>query len=1156
MKKNINIKKIITFSTILSTCVGISAVVVSCGPSQRAINSLFKPNSELNGFSNYSNDLNSIVTSSLVQDNGFDTFLNSKLGDLLKIWYEENKNTIIKERYEDFKNDVSKEWENLIKEEKDKNGNDYWLNIQKDILDANGGTEDTWKINKLNEKLLDDFTSNLFSTSYLNFVDKNGKVESNLTREQISNSERWKDIKFTDGGFLTNSEDELQKDQNINETYAQIQNFIFDKWVEQENPNLVSRIVFTNETPKNSELDTIFDKNKIGSDLTASYSFQVFQNNIEGDSNSTTLKGMAAYNKVAKAINDEENFPYIKKDSKNKTIDIDNILSSDTGGKLLMTNEKMFTDYDVAFTSAYAYQYLSLTDDIDNIDNIGSELTQLKSDNVMDNFIREINNDESSAYSIPNQKFMNIRNDIEDNFYASYKKLTEQDAKYGIYNVAKLKFTNNNNELDKSEFILARGTDGVHLIAIDGGSYYLSKNKDNNGRDFNKQKEFLKFRGYLVSNKSPGALDSFTYEFGLNDILKTWFEANKNELLYDAFDLLKQNENFKKLNESFCEEIDKLTSKIKNYVSSYKEYKSIKKLKTNINNLDDKLDGWAKVYSNYEKDNTPEKIGIAAKLPYVREKNGNHYKLSKYYYNNSEEKDLISFLDSQLQQKYNKFKEETKTFVENMSLKIMNSPTYSQILFVSPSSESNIEKEKYQLAINLVLQSSIGSSDVSNSVKLNYFKNNSSFNDFYNFEDDKINSLAFISEDAKFTSEIQEIVKVYYQMNSWIASDKYKEGEYKDQNELNSIIEKVWQRNNITKNQTSDTAINYYTWLYTLKWLLEDKLNNYKNILSSVISNGTNAVISWTMPVDPDKLDSFDFSDFVANPNYAQGSTTNWFNSSNTPPSPNIFNNLDNPYLYTKLNEEQLYGFNGVILDGDSNNVDSNVTDAIFNKYANSGTIGALYGYGSKTELEKYCKSINNIAELNKLVSVLENRAKFDMSSYYQKDEEGKDKSFDEKKTIVIKKLEDNSQNDDEKYKKFMGYIGNNKESFDLFKSNKDSRIEAFKKSIPLNQSGEKVKTKNAAYIILVNYNDVNKLGGDNWWSSENNDVRLGLDLNTFLAVIAMQASDSTTQSMAINDLVNKNRYKDNDGKDHEGLFIVGDKRLYDSLGNIWVKRP
>ncbi|WP_334198851.1 DUF3713 domain-containing protein, partial [Mycoplasmoides gallisepticum] len=47
--------------------------------------------------------------------------------------------------------------------------------------------------------------------------------------------------------------------QNDNQMFADFQAYVFNQWVKRENPNLVSRIVFTNENI-NSGLDQIFDK--------------------------------------------------------------------------------------------------------------------------------------------------------------------------------------------------------------------------------------------------------------------------------------------------------------------------------------------------------------------------------------------------------------------------------------------------------------------------------------------------------------------------------------------------------------------------------------------------------------------------------------------------------------------------------------------------------------------------------------------------------------------------------------------------------------------------------------------------------------------------------------------------------------------------------
>lgn len=1249
--------KFISLTLGLATLVTMTSLVVtSCGPSAAAINALY-PTSSSNGFVNSPNvTTNDIVIKSLIQSSGFEAFLKTKLSDVLSTWYKNNANSSIRAKYQNFVDVIDNDWKNLINDLKKSHGNDYLVELQKSYLDQNGGTEATYKQTKLNEKILDDFSSSLFSTLYLSYVQGTQSIiPSKATLDDPTN---WTNLKFTNPVSVGYVSDEPSVN-NVNETYAQIQGSIFSYWVNEENPNLLSSVLFSNGAPRNSGLEMLFNKDVIGADtLTPSYAFQAIENNL---SDLTSSKGAAAYKKIVTDGLDK----YVDLGSSNGggsakatatgKIDFSTNLTQGTTTKTLMTSSEMLSGSDISIPTAFIQQYLTLINDTKK-DNIGAGVVLSgtsssgtgtvaaateKDFNVMNNFIRVVsstastakqaNADPETAYTKVNPQFTNAKNNFTNEFYDVYKHLvpttgttpSNTGTTYGIYNVVKpVKSAQNGTQASATttdpynNFILIRADDGIHLMGIDGGSYYLS-NQNNNGnngttnnwgRDVTKQQDFLKYRAALLTwGNLPTDL---TYEFNLKDSLSTWFNKNKTRVLFNvlsdaldhknAFANTTQNgtnnqvKNFFDLsaNAQFKTEFQQLKTDISDYVQKYEAYAKVLSVQTNVNSLCEKLNTRAKTYSDYESNLTPEKIGIAARLPYVRQNDGVYAGLADYYTNgvindsssSNSTTNVSELINQKLEEVYKDLETSTKSMVQNMDLKILdkkNTP-FSEVLFIKSNKNS-----LYDLAINSSLQTNINTSAISNVVKYEYFKNNTNFNNIYNLiegTNSSNNSLYGIDK-----TRLTDVINTYYWMPVWYgSSNKYSYGGFQDQSGLDKIISRVKSFQSISTNPTNDSAISYYTYLYTLDWLLRDDLANFKFILNQSFFEGTNAAITWTMNTNPANVTTTTndpFTTFAANPNFLQGSATNWYNAtssatnettpssknSTTPPTPDPFNNTGNPYFYTNTaikngasgsttTPTKFYGFNGIVFENNSG-IDANVSSQLFSNFGSTGIGGSLSAFGSREHLLNYVNRIQTLSELDNLVSKLETRAKIDFSTYHQKDADGKFiMNFDQKKELVISKIPTSSSSgsSDDYYKKFVGFIGNTKAEYDFYNNNSTNgqgRMDALKKSDPVVESGSGKLTRVAAYVRQINYEDANNLGGQNWTASPDtaSTNRLNLDLNTFLAIIAMQASNSSIQSLATNDLINSNAKPSGSSSTR---FTVGDKRLFDSLTNTWVTKP
>ncbi|SYV95088.1 Uncharacterised protein, partial [Mycoplasmoides gallisepticum] len=113
--------------------------------------------------------------------------------------------------------------------------------------------------------------------------------------------------------------------------------------------------------------------------------------------------------------------------STTKGINIPNNLSSDSGGKLLMTASDMFNSFDVSFSAAYVQQYLKQTNNT-NRDNVGVVQSDIDEINLMNNFIRaKGNGNTANTYSqkITNNSLLKTgeTNRTTDPYYNAYADL-------------------------------------------------------------------------------------------------------------------------------------------------------------------------------------------------------------------------------------------------------------------------------------------------------------------------------------------------------------------------------------------------------------------------------------------------------------------------------------------------------------------------------------------------------------------------------------------------------------------------------------------------------------------------------------------------------------------------------------------------------------
>ncbi|WP_027121821.1 DUF3713 domain-containing protein [[Mycoplasma] imitans] len=1138
--------KILTASLLLSGVSVMSMVASSCSSAANnpIVEDLFKTKLHPENFSNSSaGSFNAVLQNSLETDQGFNDFARYLIANSLSDWYINNASNDIVQKYQGWERDAQSKLDSETTSLRNQFRRNFEIRRQTDLLDPNGGTADSYKRKQVLTNVFTDFTSKVFQTNYLGYFNDENKKQDDPLIDVISKPENWKNFKFYAKGYT-----DSKSTQNDNQMFADFQSYIYDQWVKQENPNLVSRIVFTNEDIRGG-LDQIFDKKVLGDDLKASYSFQAFTDPTQV-TDQTSPKLSTGFRQLV--ANDGLVNYY---DPNNFTVDFLNQFSSDSGGKLLMSAGDMFNSFDVAFSTAYVQQYQDLTNNVDK-DNAIATVT-LDPNNIMKNFIFADNGNDNAAFSTKLDLTSNdaqlkeisekIKSSIlvdkiqNGSYYDIYKKYAEGQA--SLHEYVRPTSDNENNKNIEKQFILSRGKDGIHIMAIDGANYYLT----GNSRDIEKQKQFLLFRNQLLNNPEFAKYYSEkTYQFNLLDTVKKYYDQNNITLtiqfLLNAVDD-KNSFLHKKGNEALLASLTKVSSILKNLVQNKANYDFANKVRNDAINAREKIIERANTFDSLIKSDKTPAVGIAGRLPHPAAADGSYVGIESYYKdllieNNLLPADTLIKKDQGLSQLFDKvvndtkakYYESAKAAADALLLNGVTSYQYSQNVFVSSRYD-----DSYSLAANLAINTTIALPTSTNDFKRKFYLNDEAFNKFYDTSTNQFKNYEGLTAD-----QIKNVVDFYFIQSTWqTETNKVKYGSWTTKDQYDTVLANYFDNQKTINSVNDDARLNYLRYINTFRYLIQDNLAEFKKILSNQITRGISANVSWTL-TNGTKLDDngniatnqdkINFTNFIANPNYLQGSKFNFANLKQVPD--NNPNSQANNINYSTINDsnQRVYGFNGLNIVNANNSLNTEVKTVLFDNFEQSGQAGVLYSFGGSLEdVVNYVKTLTTNRELDAFVELLR-RAQVNIN-LFDTDANGQPLTIEQRRDNLISQLSDQKILPADVYTKFVGYVGQNKvSSTDLTIQPSDFIPYTAAKSL-LNWT---------TYMKQVNFKDVANLGGASWLTNANN--RLGLSVNELLSVIAKYAFDSSYQNNAELVII-----------DNQKLIEVNDKRLYDALGLRWV---
>lgn len=546
-------KKILPLISSLGAIALVPTILTSCSSeiNSTLLDSLVSKGNGLNLTNNL--NLSDLAKYSLTTLTGSEKWMNQLNNQAIYQWYSKLATSNLSKNkdgynrlFETQKSEINDNYDDAYDSSKDSNGNDFILKFQQDELDIHGGNEDSWKKEKWLEWASSSFKTDLFANFYLSLVDKSGNFvpanEINLQKALTSSG----DVLFK---FNKNANNSGRIDDYVANEYANFQQFIFDQWVQSENPFIISYVQWNYASPT-SGLDSIYNANAIGKDpvnptVTASYRFPYFSNSKTNDSYSDVEKflkftdenndfsdnddgkkiGLINLNKYGyssdsssyKLINnvnsystDSSNlsmgstFLFSTSFSANKKVD--NETRQKVSKAIIKTSNLPFDTITSNFIATDTSSFENKILETDSSSTTSTEKTYVFSTQILDNYVKEILSE--SAY----QQLTTASSDTTT---------TKYDTNKGLYAIDAFIPTDKEN---LANVLFLRDASSVYAIAVDGETYI---SQASNLNDAKKRAGDIVLYRYL-QNKSNTSLG---ISIDLPQTLSTFYDNNRDWLI-------------------------------------------------------------------------------------------------------------------------------------------------------------------------------------------------------------------------------------------------------------------------------------------------------------------------------------------------------------------------------------------------------------------------------------------------------------------------------------------------------------------------------------------------------------------------------------------------------------------------------------------------
>ncbi|WP_462217163.1 DUF3713 domain-containing protein [Mycoplasmoides genitalium] len=996
----------------------VSTILVACStPTNSALKTVFSPTST-NFFHGQKGSLKEGLITALKTPSANKHFVIGPLLKALEAWYENNEDKAINKFLKDTKKNVDDQYKNTV------NGlisppRNRAVFIQQDLLDKSGGSEASWKSQQLFNQLISDFTAKLFAKDFLVYK-PNGQLSTGpYIYDELSQPEKWKDFGFQEPRF-SETNDAL---------FAKLQAQIFNLWVEYTDPTLISQATFKYAAPQQG-LGQVYNTEKLKDKLTPSYAFPFFPKDGEIPQNQNVgnkrweqlIEGKDGLNTAKTGLE-----KYILDQNQGNLIDFPTTLSDNTQTKQIVDSLNIVDQLEAANLGASLNLKLDLLnqdkDQLPTIKELNKELnntivvestkienhtksntlfcehnTTDSSQNNLKSLIKDAfisSNDSSNLGKLAKQIHQTTTSDM----MVSTKASSSTTSSYLVWDAAIPNNKTNNgastvsancanatvqntshNSNNQLKLRLVRNGEGVAVIGIDGGSYYLTKNSSSKTeRDIEKQKQFLMWRAFQVkTNTFKNSLYSFS--FPLNETLKTWFEKNQELILVNAL-----------INTDFQKK-DKGSDAMQKAFNDYKELMQkfapvalatnvIRDLFLQMDALDNKLTSrTTELNTNVNQINPTSWLnGLSSHLPYVR-KSGHYEKLNNYFLflitktlwkkvgsekiniseNNNKLKTTKADVDKIRDEILSDINNKVTEFVNQLKVTEKSKPNFSNIILVDINNDQSLTNSA-NWSLNALLDVTTVN-PLSFALLKNAFTSNQQFEKAKKlFEEIKSKNGSSSTSSSSDADSLAKVISNYYYMTWSKLTNKAMYG-----NPNNGNIDELFKKAFLESvdesgfNVNFKAVIDHYRFIFTLQWLIENNLKNFKDILQANLKYGEIAYIAYDKNI---------ISNNTNNPQGIFGSVFNYENdehattaNANQTIDPNnfFFKTKTSPNTTpatTMLSTRQAvstsnngtYGFTGLNTTN-SSMLENNTNQALLNHIA----ANSLKQYGSKDDLKKF----------------------------------------------------------------------------------------------------------------------------------------------------------------------------------------------------------
>lgn len=565
MKKQVNNKKL-RLMKVLSSTFFLSApaiLLASCASVNKELveNSISKSDGSLfaTGY-----NIKKVATEALKSDAGQKAYQEYVTSNLALQWF---KKLAISDPQT--KRDLDNEIKNIddtynsnVDSYKKSNGADWELKFQQEFLDVNGGTEQAYKEKQLLSWAKTRLASELFTSDYSALLNSSNQVvRSNAESDLLKGLTGEHHFGFSSDTKL------IAQNKNSDPAYADFQQFIYNKWIEVENPFVVNMSLWKYGSPGTDGLKSLYNLDAGSTLTTGTYEYPYFNNSGETSTNYGTISKFTNFVNTAKNSGMSTNGSsgnFLSKDATKNKLGIREIgknFTDDSATLILAKNGSIYNDLYIEFAAASSYLFSELansttassqnttTSKMDK-DIVVTEKNGL--DLITSNFVYKVNSPSSigknTTSTTKNTEPTNINGIIKYsnnlvseivNKNGTLKNLAMNNNSGTVYSIDSFRGTSN----DKlNDFMFIRDQAGVHAVGIEASKYI--KDGYTNGQPSgqadntaNNTKTYKQRAGDVVFyySKLKNSDEDLTYgmSIDLKSELSTFYSNNTDWLIYE-----------------------------------------------------------------------------------------------------------------------------------------------------------------------------------------------------------------------------------------------------------------------------------------------------------------------------------------------------------------------------------------------------------------------------------------------------------------------------------------------------------------------------------------------------------------------------------------------------------------------------------------------